>query len=269
MNLNTSYYAVLLSLLAGISTGIGGMIVVFFKKRSTKILSLLLGFSAGIMVYLSFMEIFHESQVYLTSVHGSKNGKILAILSFLFGAVLMAFINEFIPEPHKPHQISSPVPTEKIITSQLFRTGIFTAIAVTIHNFPEGIATYVSGVKSPALGLSIALAIAIHNIPEGIAISVPVYYSTRSKTKAILTSFLSGLSEPLGAIVTMLILGPIITDSVFGIVFGAVAGIMVYIALDELLPSAREYGHEGLSMLGLMLGMALMASGSVIFLDLV
>lgn len=210
------------------------------------------------------MEIFQEAQVYLINAHGTRNGKIITILSFFFGAVLMAFINEFIPEPHKPHQISSTATTGGLVAAQLYRTGIFTAIAVTIHNFPEGIATYISGVKNPALGLSIALAIAIHNIPEGIAISVPVYYSTKSKSRALFTSFLSGLSEPLAAIITMLVLGRYITDSVFGMVFGSVAGIMVYIALDELLPSAREYGHKNLSMLGLLLGMALMAFSSVI-----
>mgnify|MGYP000881558914 FL=1 len=290
MRIDPSSYAIILSLLAGISTGIGGLSVLFFRKTSQKHLSLLLGFSAGIMIFLSFMEIYREAENYLCNSHGIKDGKILTILSFFFGVTLMAFINEFIPEPGKPHgahwamlkdreklhfaggkAAKSDIyyPESKFIQGQiissgkLLKTGLFTAIAVTVHNFPEGIATYVSGIKSPALGLSIALAIAMHNIPEGIAIAVPVYYSTKSKAKALFASFFSGLSEPLGAIITMLILGQYITDAVFGLVFGSVAGIMVYISLDELLPAAREYGQHNLSILGLMLGMALMAISSV------
>lgn len=267
MQLNPSVYAIILSLLAGISTGIGGLSVLFFKKTSSKHLSFLLGFSAGIMIFLSFMEIYREAENYLCNSHGLKNGKILAVLSFFFGAVLMAFINEFIPEPNKPHDShyawGKSSLTRNANAGKLFKTGLFTAIAVTVHNFPEGIATYVSGIKNPALGLSVALAIAMHNIPEGIAISAPIYYSTKSKTKAFLASFFSGFSEPLGAIITMLILGPYITDAVFGLIFGCVAGIMVYISLEELLPSAREYGQNNLTILGLMSGMAIMAVSSI------
>ncbi|NMA65214.1 MAG: zinc transporter ZupT [Clostridiaceae bacterium] len=290
MKIEPSAYAIILSLLAGISTGIGGLTVLFFKKTSPKHLSVLLGFSAGIMIFLSFMEIYREAENYLCNSHGIRNGKILTILSFFFGITLMAFINEFIPEPNRPHSVNrSSLPSSSNLYSKseqsfisdihkpniktvyyqntgpgkLLKTGLFTAIAVTIHNFPEGIATYVSGIKSPALGLSIAIAIALHNIPEGIAISVPIYYSTKSKAKAFFASCLSGLSEPLGAIITMLVLGRYITDATFGLIFGCVAGIMVYISLDELLPTAREYGYHGLALLGLMLGMALMAISSV------
>ena len=256
-------YAVLLALFAGISTGIGGLFVIFFKETNVKLLSVMLGFSAGIMIYLSFIEIYQEAQTYLCNTHGPKNGKILAVLAFFFGVTLMAFINEFIPEPNQPHrihrnykaQLNDSIPKP----GKLYKTGLFTALAVTIHNFPEGIATYISGIKNPVLGISIALAIAIHNIPEGIAISIPVYYATKSKGKSFMVSLVSGLSEPLGAILTMLVLGPYITDSVFGLIFGSVAGIMVYISLDELMPTAREYGEHNLSILGLMLGMAAMA----------
>jgi ZIP family zinc transporter len=264
MDLKQSAYAVGLALLAGISTGIGGLIVVLFKKVSVKALSIMLGFSAGIMIYISFIELYQEAQSNLCNSHGIINGKILTVLSFFFGIVLMAFINEFIPEPNQPHRtrmIKAPASG----SGHLYRTGLFTAIAVTIHNFPEGIATFISGIKSPALGISIALAIAIHNIPEGIAISIPVFYATKKKSKAFFMSLISGLSEPIGALISALILGPFISDTVFGIIFGAVAGIMVYISIDELLPTAREYGEHNLSILGLMLGMAVMAL-SVIFI---
>lgn len=266
MTHNQIIYGIGLSLFAGISTGIGGLMVLLFRKTNVRLLSVMLGFSAGIMIYISFIEIYQEAQTNLCSIHGPISGKMLTVLSFFFGVTLMALINEFIPEPDQPHrtrkieEASAPFPKNHIDKSgRLFKTGLFTAIAVTIHNFPEGIATFISGIKSPALGLSIALAIAIHNIPEGIAISIPVYYSTKSRKKAFLMSLFSGLSEPLGAILTMVILSRYITETLFGLIFGAVAGIMVYISLDELLPTAREYGEHNLSILGLMLGMAVMA----------
>ena len=263
MTTNQMLYSIGLSLFAGISTGIGGLLVLLFRKTNMKVLSIMLGFSAGIMIYVSFIEIYQEAQTNLCQVHGIKNGKMLTVLAFFFGVTLMALINEFIPDADQPHRTRKieeahhPIPGHP--PNRLLKTGIFTALAVTIHNFPEGIATFISGMKNPVLGVSIALAIAIHNIPEGIAISIPIYYATKNKKKAFFTSLISGLSEPLGAILTLLILGPFITDTLFGLIFGAVAGIMVYISLDELLPSAREYGEHNLSILGLMLGMAVMA----------
>lgn len=272
MNWDTIIFAVGLALIAGLSTGLGGLAVIFLKKTSPVVLSVMLGFSAGIMVYVSFIELYQEALGNLCLVHGPVNGKVMTVLSFFFGITLMAFINEFIPEPNHPHHLKK-IETTRIENnrhstgekSRLLRTGIFTALAVTIHNFPEGIASYASAMKSPLLGFSVALAIAIHNIPEGIAISIPVYYATGSKKKAFFYSLISGLSEPLGAIIAFLVLGRIISDNLFGIIFGAVAGIMVYVSIDELLPTAREYGEHNLSILGLMLGMAVMAI-SIIFI---
>jgi len=264
--------SILLATLAGLSTGIGGLVSIFFKRTNNKVLSLMLGFSAGIMIYISFIELYQESQTNLCNIHGTVSGKILTVLSFFFGITLMAFINELIPKPNHPHRArkiesiyKNGIPSGIKNKDKLFRTGIFTAIAVTLHNFPEGLASYVSTMKSPALGISIALAIAIHNIPEGIAISIPVYYATGSRKKAFFAALFSGLTEPLGAVMAMAVLGRFITDTLFGIIFGAVAGIMVYISLDELLPTSREYGENNLSLLGLMLGMAVMAI-SVIFI---
>ncbi|NLX65083.1 MAG: zinc transporter ZupT [Clostridiaceae bacterium] len=261
-----------LATLAGLSTGIGGLISVFFKRTNKNVLSLLLGFSAGIMIYISFIELYQESQTNLCGIHGPVNGKILTVLSFFFGTTLMALLNELIPEPNHPHRArklksinDSGVSAGYRSREKLMRTGMFTAIAVTLHNFPEGLASYVSTMKSSALGVSIALAIAIHNIPEGIAISIPVFYATGSRKKAFFASLLSGLSESFGAVIAMAVLGRIISDTMFGIIFGAVAGIMVYISLDELLPTSREYGQSNLSLLGLLLGMAVMAL-SVIFI---
>lgn len=257
--MNQSINALFLALLAGISTGIGGLITIFFRRTSSKVLSVMLGFSAGIMIYLSFIEIYQEAQAYLCNTHGAKAGRILTTLAFFLGITITAIINEAIPEPGSLMHANRSRAIAGTNMLKLYRTGIFTALAVTLHNFPEGIATYISGIKSPVLGVSIALAIAVHNIPEGISISVPVYYATKSKGKAFFTALLSGLSEPLGAILTMLVLGQYITDSIFGLVFGCVAGIMVYISIVELLPASREHGDNYTCILGLLLGMATMA----------
>ncbi len=265
MNLATAIPALGYALGAGIATGMGGLLVLLFRRTDTRVLSTMLGFSAGVMIYVSFIEIFPEAEAILRKAHGEQRGKILTVLSFFFGIVLIALIDELVPEPGYPpvskriRGMDSPESTTE--SGRLYKTGIFTALAVTIHNFPEGIAAFISGVKDPMLGFSIALAIAIHNIPEGISIAMPVYYATGSRRKAFWMSMLSGLSEPLGAILAMLILGPLISDTLFGMVFSAVAGVMIYISMDELLPTAREYGEHYLTILGFVLGMGVMAAG--------
>jgi ZIP family zinc transporter len=143
--------------------------------------------------------------------------------------------------------------------------GILSALAIAIHNFPEGLATFIGGLQDPALGMSIAAAVAIHNIPEGIAVSVPLYYATGSRKKAFGLSFLSGLSEPVGAIIGFFLLLPFFNDFIFGLLFAVVAGIMVFISLDELLPTAEKYGEHHLAMYGVVAGMAVMATSLVLF----
>ncbi len=152
-----------------------------------------------------------------------------------------------------------PNPDEKIKEDKLMRMGTLTALAIAIHNFPEGLATFTSAIKDPSLGIAITIAIAIHNIPEGIAVAIPIYYATGNKLKAFRLSFLSGLSEPLGAIIGYLLLMRFFNDFIFGVLFSAVAGIMVFISLDELLPSAREYDQAHLSIYGVVGGMMVMA----------
>ena len=183
--------------------------------------------------------------------------------------LLIALIDNLVPSGENPHnvqKIEELDTSKKPSDSKLLRTGLFTALAVGIHNFPEGLATFISALQEPSIAIPIAVAIAIHNIPEGIAVSVPVYYATGSRKKAFLYSFLSGLSEPIGALVGYLVLMPFINDLMFGIIFAAVAGIMVFISLDELLPSAREYGEHHLSIYGLVAGMAVMAVSLLLFL---
>lgn len=265
MDPSASLPAVGYALGAGIATGIGGLLVLLFRKKHNRALAAMLGFSAGVMVYVSFIEIFPEAEAILTNARGEQRGKILTVLSFFFGIILSALIDELVPEPGKP-PASHGGQTDGLRGSasrsgKLYKTGIFTALAVTLHNFPEGIAAFISGVKDPLFGLSIALAIAIHNIPEGISIAMPVYYATESRGKAFWIALLSGLSEPLGAVLAALILGPLISDTLFGMVLSAVAGVMIYISMDELLPTAREYGEQYLVILGFVLGMGVMAAG--------
>ena len=273
--MNPVLSAFLLTTLAGISTGIGSAIAFFTKKTNTKFLSVSLGFSAGVMVYVSMVEIFPEARQLLSVAISPRLGNGIAILAFFFGILLIVIIDKLIPKDHNPHEVK-PVegllvdditPASKAIShSKLMRTGLFTALAIAIHNFPEGLAAFVSALQAPSIAIPIVVAIALHNIPEGIAISVPIYYATGSKKKAFLYSFASGLSEPLGALVGYLILLPFINDTIYGVLFAAVAGIMVFISFDELLPSAREYGEHHLSIYGLIAGMAVMAVSLLLFM---
>ena len=267
--MNNVLFAFGLTLFAGLCTGIGSAIIFYAKKTNTKFLSISLGFSAGVMIYVSMVEIFFEAKTSLTAKLGLKAGSWLTVAAFFGGMLLIALIDKFIPSgenPHEMHKVEDIKDNNNASTAKLLRIGLVTALAIGIHNFPEGIATFISAMQEPSVAIPIAVAIAIHNIPEGISVSVPVYYATGSKRKAFLYSFLSGLSEPIGALVGYLILMPIMNDLVFGIIFAAVAGIMVFISLDELLPSAQEYGEHHLSIYGLVAGMVVMAVSLLLFI---
>lgn len=257
--------ALLLTLIAGLCTGIGSCIAFFTKKSNKTFLSVSLGFSAGVMIYVSIIEIFGEAQKYLIHELGEMKGSWLTVISFFGGMLIIAIIDKLVPEEENPHEIRK---FESVVTEdyKLKRMGIFTAIAIAIHNFPEGIATFVSALQDPNIAIPVVFAIAIHNIPEGIAVSVPVYHATGSKLKAFKYSFLSGLAEPLGAVITWMVLMPFMNNLIFGIIFAAVAGIMVFISFDELLPAAREYGEHHLSIYGLISGMIVMALSLLLFI---
>lgn len=266
--MNNIILAFFLTLVAGLSTGIGSLIALLSKKTNTKFLSTILGFSAGVMIYVSMVEIFQKANNILSAEHGLKFGSLLTILGFFAGMLLIGIIDKLIPKEQNPHDIKlvEDINTNKTNKISLMRTGLFTAIALGIHNFPEGLATFVSALNDPKIAIPIVIAIAIHNIPEGIAVSVPIYYATGNRKKAFIYSFLSGLSEPIGALIGYLILMPILNDTIYGIVFALVAGIMVFISLDELLPAAREYGENHLAIYGLIGGMVVMATSLWIFL---
>lgn len=262
-------FAFALTLFAGLSTGIGSVLSLLTNKTNTKFLSVALGFSAGVMIYVSFMEILVKAKITLIADLGLKMGTWLTVGGFFFGILVIALIDFLIPStenPHEVHTVEEMDGESEEHKSKLMRMGLFTALAIAIHNFPEGLATFTAALSDPKLGIAIALAIAIHNIPEGIAVAVPIFYATGSRMKAFRLSFLSGLAEPLGAILGYFLLYRFLSDTLFGFIFASVAGIMVYISLDELLPSAREYGEHHLSIIGLVAGMAVMAFSLLMFI---
>lgn len=261
-----------LTLIAGLSTGIGSLIALFSKKTNTKFLAFSLGLSAGVMIFVSMVELYADASKLLTATYGARLGGAYTALSFFCGMALIALIDKLLPESENPHEakrvedMQTDVSQDGNINKKsLMRTGVFTALAIGIHNFPEGMATFVAAMQDPKIALPIVAAIAIHNIPEGIAVSVPIYYATGSRMKAFKLSFLSGLSEPLGALIGYLVLMPFMSDTLYAVLFAGIAGIMVFISIDELLPSAREYGEHHLSIYGMVLGMIIMAVSLILF----
>jgi ZIP family zinc transporter len=241
------------------------------------------------MIYVSMIEIFVKARDALTAAVGETRGYWYTTLAFFAGMLLIGLIDKLVPSfenPHETHEVEEMCSTDAALAgvqacmeeeaggravasadvkSALMRMGLLSALAIAIHNFPEGLATFTGALQDPALGLSIAVAIAIHNVPEGIAVSIPLYYATGSKRRAFLWSFLSGLSEPLGALVGYLLLSTFFNDVVFGLLFAAVGGIMVFISLDQLLPTAEKYGEHHLAIYGLVAGMVVMALSLLLF----
>jgi len=267
LSLHNIFFAFFLTMLAGLSTGIGSALAFFAKRTNQKFLSGALGFSAGVMIYVSTIEIFAKARESLAAVYGSTKGYWITTITFFAGIAVIGIIDKLVPETGNPHEMhdvdemDSPGDSSKA----LLRMGLFSALAVTIHNFPEGLATFMGALHDPTMGISITVAIAIHNIPEGIAVSVPIYYATGNRRKAFIYSFLSGLSELVGAVIGFFLLRTILNDAMFGIVFAAVAGIMVYISLDELLPAAEKYGKHHIAIAGVIAGMAVMALSLMMF----
>jgi len=284
------------TLFAGMATGIGSIIAFTAKRTNYRFLSVATGFSAGVMLYVSFVEIFFKGAESLTVQYGDYWGHWVNAASFFGGILLIGVIDNLIPSaenPHEPHseELTAPLrdplapvpedyhaacqgietglvsgPDYAASNSRLMRMGLFTALAIGIHNFPEGLATFLAALQDPKVGLAIAIAIALHNIPEGISVSVPIFYATGDRKKAFVYSLFSGLAEPVGAGVAYVVLrvlvgGPqgVIPPQLMGILFGGVAGVMVYISLDELLPTSQAYGKGHDSLFGLIGGMLVMA----------
>lgn len=284
-----------LTLFAGMATAIGSVIAFTAKRTNYRFLSISTGFSAGVMLYVAFVEIFFKGVEALTEQYGDYWGHWINAASFFGGMLLIGLIDNLIPAAENPHETHSeaetrplhdpfaPIPDfshaattgaaqtigshdHSIHHQKLMRMGLFTALAIGIHNFPEGLATFLAALQDPSLGVAIAVAVALHNIPEGVSVSVPIFYATGNRKKAFFYSVLSGLAEPLGAIIAYGALlffwgsdNGAVPTQVMGILFGGVAGIMVYISLDELLPTSRAYGKGHDSLFGLVAGMLVMA----------
>jgi len=257
-----------LTMIAGLATGIGSLIALLSKHTNTKFLCASLGFSAGVMLYVSFMELIPTAKEELVLYFGNKTGTLSLALAFFGGMGLISLIDFLIPQNTNPHEFQSVEDMNKPGNGNksLHRVGIVVALSLAIHNFPEGIATFTSALNGLSVAIPITVAIAIHNIPEGIAVSVPIYHATGNKRKAFWFSFLSGLTEPLGALIAYFFLMPFWSPVVNGIVLAAVAGIMVFISLDELLPTAEKYGEHHISISGLIAGMIMMAVSLFLFI---
>ena len=253
-------YPLLMTLGAGLATGIGSAIAFFTRRTNKRLLSFSLGLSGGVMIYVSFVELFQQSQLALTAEWGQRPGTAMTVLCFFAGILLIGIIDRLVPSvenPHEAHRVEEM--EEQPRNPKLMRMGVMTALAIAIHNIPEGIATFTTAVDNATLGAAIAVAIAIHNIPEGIAVSIPVYYATGDRVKAFRLSLLSGVAEPVGALLAWLVLMPFMSTTLMGCILAGVAGIMVFISIDELLPAAREYGEAHISIYGVVTGMAVMA----------
>ncbi|HPT41746.1 MAG TPA: zinc transporter ZupT, partial [Candidatus Gastranaerophilaceae bacterium] len=266
--------ALTMTFLAGLATVIGGMFTFFIKRTNIKALSIGLGFSAGVMIFLSFTEILQGAQKLLQPFY-PNNANWMTFFGFTFGMVIAILIDYFIPDhidenlfgppeycKNRKHRHRKENDDENdIICSykhhKIRRAGILTAIAIAIHNFPEGMATFFVTTQNVTLGISVAIAIALHNIPEGIAVALPIYHATGKKRMAIWYSFLSGISEPIGAIIGLLVMHYFLPQIAIGFLFAAVAGIMIYISFDTLLPLSREYGDGHYSVFGIMSGIFL------------
>lgn len=262
--MNEIWVPLLLTLLAGLATSVGGVLGVLGRGDSTRMMSVGLGFSAGVMIYVSLVEILPKGRDSLVAEFGETVGNWSMLLAFFGGIGVIALIDRLVPKEMNPHEPGTV--DDRARQRALMRTGMLTAVALGMHNFPEGFATFVAALQDPAVGVAVAVAIAIHNVPEGLAVAVPVYQATGSRARAMRWATISGLAEPAGAIIGYLVLMPFISEALFGVVFAAIAGVMVFISLDELLPTAEEYGEHHWAIYGLVAGMAVMAVSLVLLM---
>lgn len=244
--------ALLMALGAGLSTLLGALIIFVSRGRNEKLVTASLGFAAGVMLAVSFADLYPQGQGLLFAWGGQGKGALVAAAAFVGGLALAAGLDLLVP-----HEALDPTTGDKPHVS-LYRVGFISTLAIGLHNFPEGIATFVAGYEDVTMGLSVALAIALHNIPEGISVAMPIYYATGSRKMAVKYCFLSGIAEPVGALLAFLVLRPFISDLLLGVVFSLVSGIMVYIAVEELLPSSRQYGHDRLALWATLSGVVVM-----------
>ncbi len=248
---NAAARALILSLLAGMSTLLGALIIFITKKKSEKLVTVSLGFAGGVMISVSFMDLLPNANELLTNYGGYKFGILSEVFFLLIGVITAGLLDRFVP--HEPEENG-----DGKVHENLFRVGFVSTMAIGLHNFPEGIATFMAGYENMALGISIAAAIAMHNIPEGISVAMPIYFATGNRMKALKYTFLSGIAEPIGALLAFLVLRPYINELTLGIIFAVISGVMLYIAVEELIPSSRQYGYGREALFATFAGIVLM-----------
>lgn len=268
MEISNVILSFILTLIVGLSMGFGSLLSFLVKETNKRFLALSLSFSAGIMIYVSFMAILPEGMELIESYIGEERGHTLGLIAF-FGAMIFTAILEklvhkvggHIPGHHHDHEHSHGHTNGE----HLSKLGIMSAVAIAIHNLPEGLAIFTAGLKDITVAIPVAAAVIMHNIPLSIAISVPIYYSTKSKKKAFLYTLIVGLCQPLGALIGYVLLSNFFNDTLFGILFAIVSGIMIFVSLDELLPTSQKYEDHHISVYGAIAGMIVMAISLALF----
>ena len=242
-------HSLLLSLAAGLSTLLGALMIVVVKKKNDRLITAALGFAAGVMISVSFLDMFPNAQTLLSAWAGPKLGMLYTVFAMLIGVLIGVLLDKLVPHQATVHEGKS---------HEMYRLGMLSMIAIAVHNFPEGIATFTAGIADVRLGATVALAIALHNIPEGISVAMPIYFASGSRRKALFAAFLAGISEPIGALLAYFFLLPFLNDLLLGIVFAIICGIMLYIAIEELMPVSRSYGHARLALASTFIGICIM-----------
>jgi len=249
-----------LTFIVGASTALGSLFSFFVKETNKKILAIAFGFAAGIMIYASFMSILPEGIELIDEYTGKDIGHIMGMIGFFGGILIIALIEKLVHSLGGDHHVH-----DDLHQGHSTNIGLASAIGIAIHNLPEGLALFTAGLKDIKVALPIGIAILIHNIPLGIAISVPMYYSTKSRAKTFIYTLLVGLCQPLGAIIGYLIFSNSLNDILFGILFSIIAGIMIFVSIDELLPTAQEYDNHHTPVYGAIAGMFIMALSLLLF----
>lgn len=246
------FIALIITTIAGLSTVLGGCIVFFKIKNREKFISFCLSFSLSVMITISVIDLVPSSFIELNNSFSLLKSIFITILLFVVGAILVNILDRNIK-------------VSKSKNSNLYKLGILNMIALMLHNFPEGIATFMTSYSDLSIGISLSLAIMMHNIPEGISIAVPLYYSTGKKGRGILYTFISALAEPLGAIVAFLFLKQYINMLTISYVLIIVAGIMITISINELFPEAIKYNESKQIKLGMLLGVVVILINHFLF----
>lgn len=261
------WFALSLTFLAGIATIFGGLLATHKSILNRGVLAVALGFSAGAMMYVSFTDILGKSLNAFGEVYDATGAYGFMALSFFVGVGVMVIADRLIPKDINPDQQEGVIQKPSAVKRKLLHSGLFIGLALCLHNFPEGFLVFMTAYDDPTVGIAIAFALAIHNIPEGIAVAAPIYAATKNRFKAVGIAALTGIAEPIGAIIGFLLLQNYLTDSVFGWVFGIVAGMMIFISVDELLPAAKRFEtSQRQTTYGFIAGMAVLA-GSITLLQ--